>query len=122
MLEKHLLANIIEVAQMSGWLAFHPVEAQVRPGVWATNQQGNRGFPDLVLTHPERHETLFIECKSETGSLSGYQLQWKHSLENSGCEWWLVRPARFAELVTRLTAPITRQMAVIDDLISRPSI
>ena len=119
MLEKHLLANIIEVAQLAGWLAFHPVEAQVRPGVWATNQQGDRGFPDLVLSHPVRCETLFIECKSETGPLSTYQMAWKHSLQMSQCEWWLVRPAMFAELAARLTTPIVKQMAFIDDLSSR---
>lgn len=118
MLEKHLLANIIEVAQLAGWLAYHPVEAQVRPGVWATNQQGNRGFPDLVLSHPVRGETLFIECKSETGTLIEGQILWRDSLQNSGCEWWLVKPARFAELAARLTTPIVKQMAFIDDLSS----
>lgn len=117
MLEKHLLANIIEVAQMAGWLAFHPVETQVRPGVWATNQQGDRGFPDLVLSHPERHETLFIECKSETGQLSMHQVAWRNSLKNSGCEWWLIKPHDFTDLVTRLTHPLNKGMAFIDELL-----
>jgi len=116
-LEKHLLANIIEVAQMAGWLAFHPVEAQVRPGVWATNQQGDRGFPDLVLSHPERHETLFIECKSETGQLSMYQVAWRNSLKNSGCEWWLIKPHDFTDLVARLTHPLNKGMAFVDELL-----
>ena len=116
MLEKHLLANIIEVAQLAGWLAFHPVEAQVRPGVWATNQQGDRGFPDLVLTHPVRGETLFVECKSEKGSLIEGQIKWRDSLQNSGCEWWLIKPHDFDDLVIRLTHPINKGMAFIDEL------
>ena len=116
MLEKHLLANIIEVAQMAGWLAFHPVEAQVRPGVWATNQQGDTGFPDLVLTHPVRGETLFVECKSEKGSLIEGQIKWRDSLQNSGCEWWLIKPHDFDDLVIRLTHPLKKGMAFIDEL------
>ena len=116
MLEKHLLANIIEVAQMAGWLAFHPVEAQVRPGVWATNQQGDTGFPDLVLTHPVRGETMFVECKSEKGSLIEGQIKWRDSLKNSGCEWWLIKPDDFDDLVIRLTHPINKGMAFIDEL------
>lgn len=49
------------------------------------------GFPDLVCAHPD-HGLVFIELKSETGSLSSDQYDWRDYLVATGVRYYVFRP------------------------------
>ena len=61
--ERQFQAAVIELAKWQGWKVFHPLPAQNDRGQWRTATQGDIGFPDLVLVHPERG-VIFAELKT----------------------------------------------------------
>jgi len=46
--ESEFQSAVIEAAHWHGWIVHHTRNVQIRPGVWATPLQGDRGVPDLV--------------------------------------------------------------------------
>jgi hypothetical protein len=85
MSEKELLQSVIELAHLYGWLVFHQLPATNRAGKWASFTQGDTGFSDLVLAKGGR--VIFAELKSEAGTLSLAQLQWKETIGKNWCLW-----------------------------------
>lgn len=88
---------VIQLAQMNGWLHFHPSPAQKRPGVWRTD---GKGFPDLVLAHRDRG-VIFAELKTNAGKMSTEQRNWEYHLYPHA-EYYLWRPADLERIATRL--------------------
>lgn len=88
---------VIKLAQMNGWVHFHPSPAQRRPGVWRTD---GRGFPDLVLAHRERG-LIFAELKTNVGKMSPDQRAWEWNL-TPHVEYHLWRPADLNRIAERL--------------------
>lgn len=87
--EKLFQDKIVQIAKTCGWLTFHAVPHQVRPGVWRSD---GPGFPDLVLAHP-RFGILFAEIKTAKGKLTDAQLQWRSAIIASGHRHEVWRPA-----------------------------
>lgn len=102
--EADLQRQIIDLAQLTGWLVHHTRPSQGGPcpkcngrkytgtsycprckgsGLgYRTHIQGNPGFPDLVLAHPH-HGLLLVELKSETGRTRPAQHQWANTLQTA---------------------------------------
>lgn len=98
--EKILQDKVIQIARMNGFKVQHSRPVQQADGRWLTAIQGDAGFPDLVLAHPQRG-VLFLELKSDTGKLTPGQTAWRHSI-SPHCEYWLVREADLPMLARRL--------------------
>lgn len=91
------LDKVVHLARMNGWLVFHPVPAQVRPGVWRSD---GKGFPDLVLAHRTRG-VIFAELKTEKGKLSTDQVEWAGALLPH-VEHYVWRPHQLDLIASRL--------------------
>ena len=100
--ESQLQAAIIELAKHLGWMVFHPMPVQNQAGRWRTAQQGDRGFPDLVLAHRELG-VIFVELKSTIGRISDYQQLWIDTLRQAGAEVYVWRPIDIAQARKILT-------------------
>lgn len=75
MKEDELLANVLVIAKVKGWHAYHVRNAKA--GV----VQGDTGFPDLVLV---RRKLLFVELKTELGDIRPEQVMWAEWLKAVG--------------------------------------
>lgn len=95
-LEDDLLDQVLELAALSGWVAHH-----VRRSDRAITM-GRKGFPDLVLAG--RNRVLFVELKTETGSLSRDQQRWRDALLAAGADWRLWRPRDWPAIERLLTS------------------
>jgi hypothetical protein len=79
--EESPLSLVIQMAQSLGWMVYHQRPMRTQSGEWRTGVQGDKGFPDLVLTNGTK--LLFIELKSETGDLRIDQERWIKQLRSS---------------------------------------
>ena len=100
--ERQFQAAVMELARWQGWKAFHPLPAQNERGHWRTATQGDIGFPDLVLVHPERG-VIFAELKTAIGKLSDAQNDWLTCLHAAGAEAYVWRPRDINDIKDRLT-------------------
>lgn len=100
--ESEFQSAVIEAAQYNGWRVHHTRTVQIRPGVWATPLQGDSGFPDLVLAHPDRG-VIFAELKSARGRLSPEQDRWLRTLVACGAEAHVWRPTDMVTILNRLS-------------------
>lgn len=78
MSEAELESYLVEYAQARDCLALKLV------------LKGARGFPDRTIIRPDG-EVIFIELKTETGSLSRQQMKWLAELESRGLKALVVR-------------------------------
>jgi len=94
--EKDFQAQVIELAQRLGWLAYHfrsvLVERKDGSKYWATPIEGDKGFVDVVFV---RDRVLFAELKSETGRLSQEQAECIARLGRGGAEAYVWRPSNW---------------------------
>lgn len=95
--EKLFQDKVLTLAQMNGWMHFHPAPFQVRPGVWRTD---GKGFPDLVLAHHDRG-FIMAELKTDTGRLSPDQRKWEYAVYPH-VEFHIWREADLPEIARRL--------------------
>jgi VRR-NUC domain len=71
---------VIELAHLRGWMVHHCRPGATAGGRWATQIQGDPGFPDLVLArdrsddHPP--ELLFVELKRQQTGVTIAQGLW----------------------------------------------
>lgn len=77
------------VARMLGWKAYHTLRSK----------GSEPGYPDWTLV---RDRVVFIECKSETGTVKPAQREWFAALANAGAEIYLVRPRHLEAIATVL--------------------
>ena len=79
--EAEFQTAVIEFATDCGWIHYHTHDSR----------RSVSGFPDLVLVHVGRRETLFRELKSAKGVVSDAQKAWMQALEVAGQDatiWW----------------------------------
>jgi hypothetical protein len=95
--EAQFQRRVIDTARLLGWRHAHFLPAQLRQGRWSTPQQGDRGFPDLVLAKNGR--VILAELKSDTGTLGPGQQDWLDTLGPYGRLW---RPADWPTVLTEL--------------------
>ena len=80
MTEKEFQSQIIEMAQLLGWLAYHTYDSRKSPP----------GFPDLTLV---RERVVFAELKTGKNKLTPEQSVWAKKLRDAkGVEYYLWRP------------------------------
>lgn len=65
MSEDELLDNVLDLVGVLGYLVHHDRPAAGSRGEWSTAIQGDAGFPDLVLGHPQTGALFFVELKRE---------------------------------------------------------
>ena len=99
--EEAFQRHVVMLAQTYGWRVMHTRPAMVG-GKWMTPIQGDPGFPDLVLAHPERG-IIFAELKTETGKLRAAQRDWSAVLLAANAEWYLWRPDDLHAIMRRLS-------------------
>lgn len=90
--EKAFQQQIIDLARMCGWLAYHTHDSR----------RSAPGFPDLVLAKPgNQHEgyypIVFLEVKTSTGRVRPEQRAWLEALD--------VDPALGDFVVARVVRP-----------------
>ena len=96
MTEDELLAGLLDAAAAGGWLVHHDRRSDL------ARQQGDSGFPDLVMAHPKRHLVLVLECKIASGRFRTGQQEWIDAFSKAGADARIVRPDRYDELVEYL--------------------
>lgn len=104
--EKLFQEQILQLAKINGWKAFHPLTVRDYRGGYRTALAGDKGFPDLVLSRKPTAQRvgglIFAELKSSTGRLSIEQIEWSEHLASSA-EWYLWRPRDLDFIVERLS-------------------
>jgi hypothetical protein len=84
---------LVSVAKRYGWLVHHDLPAQNSRGRWATHVQGDAGFPDLLMIHPNSGKIFAIELKSDSGKLSPGQKIWLNAFEKAGIYNAVLKPS-----------------------------
>jgi hypothetical protein len=84
MSEAELQNNIVELANVFGWLVFHDHDSRMN----------NPGFPDLVLV---RERVIYAELKNAKGKYRPDQKVWMRQLIGAGESCFLWRPAHWQD-------------------------
>jgi hypothetical protein len=98
---------VIDTANRAGWRVHHQiVPFTVRRGrhIALTEEGTEKGFPDLILVHPELQRVVFAELKRQGGKPSAAQENWMAALLYAGQEVYVWRPADYAEVCRVLCA------------------
>ena len=101
MTEAELLAAVIDLAHIYGWLAAHFRPCKTGRG-WRTPVQGDGvGFPDLILTG--RGRVIVAELKRETGRATPEQLAWIAAFDDAGVASFVWRPGDLEAIAKELS-------------------
>lgn len=94
MTESQLLAAVRQLAELTSWLCYHTHDSR----------RSEPGFPDLVLCSTRQRRVLFVELKSETGTVTGEQDTWLIALDACGFEVAVWRPADLDDAIPAVLA------------------
>lgn len=94
--------RIIDVAHTFGWAVAHFRPARTKHGWRTAVAADGKGWPDLVLVHPES-PVLFREVKDNAGTLTADQVTWGDRFGAAGADWAVWRPLDWARIVATLT-------------------
>lgn len=96
--------QVVELAHILGWRVLHVRRSIGRRGGQQAHQTTTsiKGWPDLLLFHPDRGEHFVAELKSEKGRLRPEQVEVLADLRASGVECHVWRPSNFDEVQARL--------------------
>lgn len=87
--ERECQATIVEAAHALGYRALAIRPAVGRQQKWQSPIQGDAGYPDLTLAHPDAG-VLFVELKRPPNGLEAPQRAWGEALIAAGAVWRLV--------------------------------
>lgn len=96
--------TVTDAATRYGWKHCHTRKATVRKGQFAT-PTSLPGWPDLVLWHTTHKVVLFVELKTDTGSLSLEQVDVLGSLSDAGARTAVWRPRDRDHVMATLRDP-----------------
>lgn len=82
MTEHELMDGIIAAGRRLGYRVYHTHDSR----------HSAAGFPDLVLVGTQYGAVLYVECKSDRGSLRPAQREWIEALRDIGELTYVVRP------------------------------
>src|SRR3990167_8145577 len=103
--EKAFQANVVDAARKLGWMVHHSRTARILrkdgSAFYATPLQGDPGAPDLLLVRGKR--VLQRELKTERGTLSDGQHEWRNRLLWAGADYAIWRPSMMDAIVEELT-------------------
>ena len=100
--EDDLRAGITEAAELQGWLVYH-----IRKSHKVVQSHTGKGFPDIVLAHPE-YGCAFVELKGTGGRIESDQRKWLNTLADNEiwvAVWW---PIHYDAALAWLANPIGR--------------
>lgn len=80
--EADFTRQVIALAELFGWLAYHPLPLRTAKG-WATGTQGSAGFPDIALAKGGR--VILAELKVGKNKPTVAQRRW---IAASGAYLW----------------------------------
>lgn len=106
MSEAELMEAIRAMVRDLGLSAFHAADSR---------RSWGRGYPDLTITG--RGGVLWRECKTEHGSLSPEQRQWREALQSAGQNWAVWRPRHLVDgsIARELADVAALQLALFGD-------
>jgi hypothetical protein len=99
-------ATVIEGAERLGWKVWSINESVYRALIVAARELGihftppKSGLPDLILVRGDR--LLFVELKSNTGTVRAKQKDWIDALAQTCAEVWVLRPRDWDEFAPTL--------------------
>src|SRR6266700_8414022 len=102
MTEQSFTTEILKWAKTYGWRAFH-VRNSGHAGMTAV--QGDRGFPDLILTRDTRWiaaELKVGKTGTKRGDATPEQIVWLKALGLCGAEWHVWRPENWSQILAVL--------------------
>lgn len=82
MREAALQTQVIALAKTLGYLVYHTHDSR----------RSHKGWPDLVLAHPDRNRFLIRELKSQRGYPTPEQREWLAALTALGIDAGIWRP------------------------------
>lgn len=77
--EQEFQTQVIDLARRFGWRLFHARPGMTKGGRWATQMNGDVGFPDLTLVRDD--QLIFAELKSDAGTATDQQMEWLQVLD-----------------------------------------
>ena len=103
MKEQQFLNNIVQLAHLHGWMVAHFRPAKTDKG-WRTPVSADgKGFPDLLLIHPQRGKLLVIEVKIPPNHLSEEQKDWIDWFQEAGVSVIIAKPEDWDYIVRTLS-------------------
>lgn len=90
-------AQISHLAKILGWKVLH-IRRSIGKGHRWTTTTSIIGWPDLTLWNERQQRIIFAELKSEHGVLTPEQIDVLHSLDRTGLETYVWRPAMLEEI------------------------
>lgn len=105
MTEAQLQETITEALDLGGWRWVHFRPARTKHG-WTTAMSGHKGFPDIVAV---RDRVLFLELKSDSGTVHVEQTEWLRVLRSAGVDARVVRPPDLDQLLVELLSQPRRR-------------
>lgn len=93
---------MFDTAHAFGWRVAHFRPALTKHGWRTAVSADGKGFPDMVLTHPEGG-TVFRELKRNTTYLDAAQKAWGEALVASGADWAVWRPRDWPAVLAYLS-------------------
>lgn len=90
MTEAEFQTQIVKLAKALGWRVYHH-----------DSRRSNSGYPDLTLAKPGVG-VMYVDLKSDNGSLSAAQKDWARDLRDAGEHFHLFHPNDWDAVVTAL--------------------
>lgn len=88
--EKEFQRAVTDLMRRNGWKYHHQT----------ISRKSAAGWFDLVAC---RERIIFVELKTETGTLEAEQANWRDRIVAAGGEWYLWRPSDWKNIVEVLT-------------------
>lgn len=105
--EAHFQQQVIALAQLCGWRVFHARPARTKDGQWRTPVAGDgKGFFDLVLM---RERVIFAELKTNKGTLTRDQHDWREAATRAGATAEVWRPRDWNQIEDTLSRRAERR-------------
>src|SRR6188474_2194580 len=102
--EARFQQRVVEAAALYGWRHCHTRKATVRSGQIAT-PTSVPGWPDLVLWSARHGSVMFVELKTDRGSLTPQQVEVLESLSQAGAHVAIWRPRDWSLITAFLRDP-----------------
>jgi hypothetical protein len=104
---EELLGKIVDLAHWTGWSVAHFRSVRVQRADGSTYYQtpvaaDGKGWPDLVMVHPQRGLILYREIKGNNETVSKDQAEWGARLSIAGGDWNVWRPRHWVEIEATL--------------------